>query len=137
MASADSHVFIIGDIQLLRLEERARENQPTVYTLTFKDCEPEKESIDAGIDMLRIFADLDWDFELLVDMRESRIDQQLQYIASYSRLILMIRNKRCMRCTVLICPVLCPLVAVLLRSAISTITSALGVECSIQEMKRD
>jgi len=135
-ASTDDHMFLIGDIHLLRLEERVRKNQSTVYTLTFKNCAPDTKSINDGIDMLRIFADLVWDFELLVDMREAQIFLQLQYIPSYSRLIGMIRNERCNRCTVLIRPV-SAVAALLLRSTIGTITTALGVECFIQEMARE
>jgi hypothetical protein len=127
-----TRVFVIGDVKLIRLEEHSRKNCRMMYLVTFKDCEPNETLIDEGIELLRVFAQLKWDFELKVDMRMAQIFLQVRHITSYTRLINMIRNDNCKHCTVLVRP-LNAVLSVLLHSTIYTITNALDVKCSIQE----
>lgn len=131
--AAGVEVFQIGSTDIVTVEER-KESPRMRYVVRFKDCTPTEESVNASIEVLKIFADITWDFELLCDMRQARLLSQLSHTSSYYRLVQLIRNDHCKHCFVYLSPML-PGVGAILTTTVSAIVSALGVECSLVQME--
>lgn len=131
--AADSHVFLIGENDIIRVEER-KESEATdalmTYIVTFKDAPPKPETVDEAIDIMAIFKVIEWDFQLLADMRLAHLTSQLRHVGAYSRLIGLIKNPHCKQCFVYMQEVP-PIIGSLLTSTIESIVNALCVPCSI------
>jgi hypothetical protein len=85
------------------------------------------------IDLMRIFKDITWDFQIIADMSSARLMSQLRYAASYAALIGLIENPHCKHCFVFISK-LPPIIGTLLTSTVENIVSALSVPCTITEV---
>lgn len=130
----DDHVFTVGENEIIHIEERTTSgNKPgniVSYVVSFKDATPTRETVQSAIELMRIFKDISWDFQLLADMRPARLISQLRYVASYSKLIGLIENIHCKHCFVFV-DELPPIIGTLLTSTVERIVSALSVPCTI------
>jgi hypothetical protein len=132
MHSETDHVFIIGENDIIRVEERKSRDKSICYLVRFKNAAPTAELVQGAIDIMRIFRDIEWDFQLLCDMRSAQLMSQLVYSPTYYKLIGLIKNPHCRRCYVYVRPL--PVIfGPIFTSTISEIVGALGVPCNIVE----
>ena len=131
--AADAHVFLIGENEIIRVEER-KESEATgtlmTYIVSFKDAPPKPETVEEAIEIMAIFKLIEWDFQLLADMRLAHLTSQLRHAGAYSRLIGLIKNPHCKQCFVYMTQV-SPIIGSLFTSTIESIVHALCVPCSI------
>ena len=126
-------VFVIGENSIVCIEERttnASNCREMSYLVQFKDAAPTEDLVAETVDMMKVFKDISWDFELLADMRSARLVSQLRHASAYSQLIGLIENPHCKHCYVYVNP-LPPVVGPLLTTTVERIVSSLSVPCTI------
>ncbi len=126
----NDRIFVIGENEIVRVEERRSNTQLMVYVVQFKAGDPTTKNVDEAIDIMRIFKEIVWDFHLLADMRNANLMAQMGYIKSYFRLIGMIENPHCKHCYVYI-KNLPPLIGTVITRTVEQIVTALSVPCQI------
>ena len=126
-------VFDIGENDIVLVHERTDAAGVIRYVVTFKDAAPTSPAVDEAIELMRVFADIAWDFELLCDMRAARLLSQLAHAPAYSRLIGLIQNPHCKHCFIFIRR-LPKIVGPVCSLTIGGIVAALGVSCTMIEM---
>lgn len=90
---------------ILKLSEAVRKaDGMMIYTVYFNDREPDQRSVEEAIELLAVFADVQWPFHLHCDLRHTDLGQQILYVRTYSRLIGMIANANCQQCVIAIPP---------------------------------
>jgi hypothetical protein len=129
--SVSDHVFDIGESDIVLLQERTDVTGHMRYVVRFKDAEPTGAAVEETIELMRVFADITWDFELLCDLRATKLAIQIAHAPAYSRLVSLIRNPHCKHCYVYMRPAP-PLVA----GTIGKIVAAMGVPCTMVKTKR-
>jgi hypothetical protein len=125
-------VTLIGENELIKVEERSSPGTIHKYTVVFKGNDPDASRVDIAINIMKIFKEIPWDFILLCDMRGAKILSQMMYITTYRKLIGLIENPRCKYCYVYIKP-LPTILGHLVVSSIQTIVNSLGVQCTMVE----
>ncbi len=132
-------VFFYGENPIIRVEERqtqtAEHGRKIFYLVSFLPVAPTQPLVEEAIEIMKIFKDITWDFELLCDMRECKFGEQLAFVNSYRNLIGLIENPNCRHCWVFTEP-LPRLVGPLIMYSIQAIVSALGVQCSFIQNQR-
>ena len=128
--SDSDHVFDIGENDIVLVQERTDVAGYMRYVVRFKDAEPTGVAVEEAIELMRVFADITWDFEVLCDMRSTKLASQIAHAPAYTRLVSLLQNPRCKHCYIYTRPVP-PLVA----GTIGKIVAALGVPCTMVKTK--
>ena len=64
--SDSDHVFDIGENDIVLVQERTDVAGYMRYVVRFKDAEPTGVAVEEAIELMRVFADITWDFEVFV-----------------------------------------------------------------------
>jgi hypothetical protein len=121
--------FTIGSNDLIRVTEK-KTASILEYQVVFSSNTPTCESVDASIELLKVFSQIKWDFTLVCDLRCASLNSQLRYATSYARLIKIIHNENCKHCFVHI-PKINAFAEAILVGTISRIVAALQVDFTI------
>lgn len=87
--------------RILSLHERdVGGDKPRVYTVRFNSTQPDQAAVEEAVELLGLFAAIEWPFHLHCDLRQTDVGQQMTFVPTYCKLIGKIANANCKACVV-------------------------------------